>query len=60
VNPVDKSVSPYLLQPLRSFEQAKLEREQRQRAAAEAAKQPQPVPAAPAAKPGPGRIDQSV
>ncbi len=63
MNPVDKNVSPYLLQPLRSFEQVKLERERRERAAAEQAAQAKPAPAAspsaPATKPPPGRIDQS-
>jgi hypothetical protein len=46
VQPVDKHVSPYLLQPLRSYEQVQQERERR---LAEAAAQAKLKPAAPVA-----------
>jgi hypothetical protein len=61
VQPVDKHVSPYLLQPLRSYEQVQQDRERRQREAADTAAQPQPAAATgPSTPKAPGQIDQSV
>jgi hypothetical protein len=60
VQPVDKHVSPYLLQPLRSYEQVQQERERRLRELAEAATQPKPVAATPlASSKSSNKIDQS-
>jgi hypothetical protein len=61
VQPVDNHVSPYLLQPLRSYEQVQQERERRLREILEATEPPKLTPTAGAVTPPKSstKVDQS-